>query len=149
MPEYVDEHNTTEDPHDFLLIARLLLESGVHEHFGLTFEELFPNQPVGASPKVILELEKVQAKNAPPKDQCPICLGLFEDELEAILLKLPCKHLFHKKCIIPWLEKAATCPYCRSDLPTDDELYEEFKRQQSRAQQRNADLEELHNSMYS
>lgn len=67
MPAYEDEHNTTENPHDYLLIARLLLESGVHAHFGLSFNELFPDKPTGASPKVILELEKVDAKKAPPK----------------------------------------------------------------------------------
>lgn len=67
MPEYEDEHNRTENPHDYLLIARLLLESGLHEHFGLSFAELFPDRPVGASPKTIMELEKVEAKNAPPK----------------------------------------------------------------------------------
>jgi len=30
--------------------------------------------------------------------------------------KLPCKHIFHDKCIMPWLDKNSTCPNCRFNL---------------------------------
>jgi len=30
--------------------------------------------------------------------------------------KLPCKHIFHDKCILPWLDMNSTCPNCRFNL---------------------------------
>ncbi|XP_021715048.1 E3 ubiquitin-protein ligase SGR9, amyloplastic-like [Chenopodium quinoa] len=40
---------------------------------------------------------------------------------------LPCEHIFHWKCVLPWLTKRNTCPCCRFQLPTDD-AYGEIQR---------------------
>lgn len=42
-----------------------------------------------------------------------------------------------------------TCPFCRFELPTDNESYEAFKNEKKRAAQRKEDLDTLHNSMFS
>ena len=42
---------------------------------------------------------------------CVLCIGGFHKD-ESFQLK-PCKHTFHLKCIMPWLEKNNTCPSCR------------------------------------
>lgn len=46
---------------------------------------------------------------------CVICTEQFEDG--QLLVPLPCKHLFHKQCIMTWLtsSKIAQCPLCRED----------------------------------
>lgn len=44
-------------------------------------------------------------------DDCIICLQELSNK---IVLRLDCKHCFHKKCIIEWLEICATCPFCRN-----------------------------------
>ncbi|XP_050204798.1 uncharacterized protein LOC126654845 [Mercurialis annua] len=31
---------------------------------------------------------------------------------------MPCKHKFHKTCIVNWLERSHVCPLCRFELPT-------------------------------
>ena len=46
---------------------------------------------------------------------CSICFSQFNDL--AYVLELPeCKHVFHFKCVVSWLETNPSCPCCRSDL---------------------------------
>lgn len=49
---------------------------------------------------------------------CSICLGDYKNS--DMLRKLPdCGHLFHLKCVDPWLRLHPTCPICRtSPLPS-------------------------------
>jgi hypothetical protein len=40
--------------------------------------------------------------------KCPVCLGLLDEEDEAI--ELPkCSHRFHSSCILPWLQRVRCC----------------------------------------
>ncbi|XP_043261118.1 uncharacterized protein LOC122402417 isoform X2 [Colletes gigas] len=48
------------------------------------------------------------------KLQCSVCWEDFR-VLEAVK-QLPCQHLFHSPCIVPWLELHRTCPICRQRL---------------------------------
>ena len=59
--------------------------------------------------------------------RCPICLVEYSTGEKC--KQLPCKHDFHPACILPWLGQTNTCPVCRHELPTDDEDYEEFRRE--------------------
>jgi len=49
---------------------------------------------------------------------CSICLGDYKGS--DVLRVLPdCEHVFHLKCIDPWLRLHPTCPLCRtSPIPT-------------------------------
>lgn len=49
---------------------------------------------------------------------CSVCLDEFDIGSEAKLL--PCKHKFHGKCIMPWLELHCSCPVCRFELPANE-----------------------------
>merc|ERR1711936_88949 len=92
-----------------------------------------------------LPREKVSC--APDEEQqCPICLKAVEEGDS--LMTLPCCHSFHDACVTAWLSKAANCPLCRAELPTDDPQWEEMKRQKKRKERREEDLEALHNSMF-
>jgi len=45
---------------------------------------------------------------------CTVCSDTFRRGEK--IRKLPCRHIFHDKCLMPWLEQNTTCPNCRFDL---------------------------------
>ncbi|XP_047563908.1 E3 ubiquitin-protein ligase RNF126 isoform X1 [Lutra lutra] len=66
--------------------------------------------------------EKIQALPTVPVTEehvgsgleCPVCkddYGLGER-----VRQLPCSHLFHDGCIVPWLQQHDSCPVCRKSL---------------------------------
>ena len=55
------------------------------------------------------------AEIKPPKDNsCAICLTMFRDQDSVTVLK--CPHLFHIKCLQPWLVIQSQCPLCRINI---------------------------------
>uniref|UniRef100_A0A182P509 RING-type E3 ubiquitin transferase n=1 Tax=Anopheles epiroticus TaxID=199890 RepID=A0A182P509_9DIPT len=64
-------------------------------------------------PTVTINEEQVERKL-----QCSVC---FEDFVVGeSVRKLPCLHVYHEPCIIPWLELHGTCPICRNSLSPED-----------------------------
>ncbi|KAG8052631.1 hypothetical protein GUJ93_ZPchr0001g29630 [Zizania palustris] len=50
---------------------------------------------------------------------CAVCLEDYAAGEGA--REMPCRHRFHAKCIVPWLEMHSSCPICRFQLPADDD----------------------------
>ncbi|KAL7592324.1 hypothetical protein Lser_V15G32720 [Lactuca serriola] len=48
---------------------------------------------------------------------CAVCKDQFviDDETK----QLPCKHMYHPDCILPWLSNHNSCPVCRFQLPRE------------------------------
>ncbi|XP_057345557.1 E3 ubiquitin-protein ligase RNF126 isoform X1 [Manis pentadactyla] len=46
--------------------------------------------------------------------ECPVCKDDYA--LGEHVRQLPCNHLFHDGCIVPWLEQHDSCPVCRKSL---------------------------------
>ncbi|KAF9599344.1 hypothetical protein IFM89_036801 [Coptis chinensis] len=52
--------------------------------------------------------------------ECCICLTKYVDGVK--LHSLHCGHLFHCECIVKWLRISATCPLCKYNIASGDEL---------------------------
>ncbi|KAI8915625.1 hypothetical protein EDD86DRAFT_966 [Gorgonomyces haynaldii] len=69
--------------------------------------------PPPASKHFRMNLEKKR----PSQDAtCAIC----QDDFEHLATHLPCSHVFHSSCILPWLQLHNTCPVCRVEFPTEE-----------------------------
>lgn len=47
-------------------------------------------------------------------DQCAVCIEPYK--LSDVIRVLPCRHVFHKSCVDPWLLEQRSCPMCKSDI---------------------------------
>ncbi|CAF2136152.1 uncharacterized protein LOC106393555 [Brassica napus] len=91
-----------------------------------TFHESGTKGSPPASKRMVDELPDVDVTSEELSIGCAIC----KDEIvvEEKVKRLPCRHYYHKECIVPWLGIRNTCPVCRYELPTDDLEYERNKR---------------------
>ncbi|XP_040995189.1 putative RING-H2 finger protein ATL71 [Juglans microcarpa x Juglans regia] len=63
-------------------------------------------------PKLLYSQYKLQ-KHSSTASCCSICLMDYK-ETDVLQLLPDCGHLFHLKCINPWLRLHPTCPMCRN-----------------------------------
>jgi len=61
---------------------------------------------------------------------CPVCAEELE-ELEPVR-RLPCGHVYHGPCLLPWLARAHTCPACRFELKKDGAAVAALRRSAAR-----------------
>ncbi|PON66848.1 43kDa postsynaptic protein [Parasponia andersonii] len=58
------------------------------------------------------------------QQQCSVCMEKlwFEDQYcedDRKVVQMPCSHVYHKDCVVQWLETSHLCPLCRYAMPTE------------------------------
>lgn len=69
-----------------------------------------PRSSIEAMPTV-----KISQRHLNTDSHCPVCKDKFELGCEA--KQMPCEHMYHSDCIVPWLVQHNSCPVCRLELP--------------------------------
>lgn len=69
-----------------------------------------PRSAIEAMPTV-----KITQRHLSTDSHCPVCKDEFELGSEA--RQMPCNHIYHSECIMPWLIQHNSCPVCRLELP--------------------------------
>ncbi|KAL6581091.1 hypothetical protein OROMI_007014 [Orobanche minor] len=77
------------------------------------------NPPASKSAVESLPTIKINDHHISVESYCAVCKEAFELGIEA--REMPCNHLYHQDCILPWLALTNSCPVCRHELPIDNE----------------------------
>ncbi|KAL3509341.1 hypothetical protein ACH5RR_028742 [Cinchona calisaya] len=68
-----------------------------------------------ASKEAIEALKKVKVEDCEGATRhCMICMEKLEEGCEAT--RMPCLHVYHRSCIVHWLEVSNVCALCRFQL---------------------------------
>ncbi|KAI4557175.1 hypothetical protein MJT46_013854 [Ovis ammon polii x Ovis aries] len=59
-------------------------------------------------------IKKGDKETEPDFDNCAVCIEGYKPN--DIVRILPCRHLFHKSCVDPWLLDHRTCPMCKMNI---------------------------------
>ncbi|KAG2290602.1 hypothetical protein Bca52824_050206 [Brassica carinata] len=84
--------------------------------FGPGLEELFEQLSTGGTRHALPTVKIAQRHLRSSDSNCPVCKDEFELGAEA--KQMPCNHVYHSDCIVPWLVQHNSCPVCRQELPS-------------------------------
>lgn len=76
------------------------------------------SRAVEAAPMTTETINEAPARAALPSFDCVICYNEIDTRNRSGYMLAPCDHLFHKDCLVQWMEVKMECPICRNDLPT-------------------------------
>ncbi|XP_050234788.1 E3 ubiquitin-protein ligase CIP8-like [Mercurialis annua] len=105
-----DDQDEDEDEYEDEIMAELESMGDV---------DILNNNKRTAKKSSIENLERVVLNDIEDSSKsCAICIKEIVAGIE--VTRMPCSHLYHKDCIVEWLEKYShSCPLCRYEMPVE------------------------------
>ncbi|KAL2332150.1 hypothetical protein Fmac_019731 [Flemingia macrophylla] len=75
------------------------------------------NPPAAKAAVESMPTVEITAAQVEAETHCAVCKEAFE--AGTLAREMPCKHLYHSDCILPWLSMRNSCPLCRHELPPE------------------------------
>ncbi|XP_059630871.1 probable E3 ubiquitin-protein ligase ZFP1 [Cornus florida] len=73
-------------------------------------------ESISALEKMVIDPMEIDDGSFSVNDECMICLLKFHLGVE-VVTRMPCCHMYHGECIVPWLQANHSCPVCRFEIP--------------------------------
>lgn len=84
---------------------------GIRDNF---LREVFPEAPYDVfTCQMIVIWVALQTDSL----ECSICYEGIDIRKRHDYMLAPCNHLFHRECLVQWMDVKMECPICRTDLP--------------------------------
>ncbi|KAK9193311.1 hypothetical protein WN944_004008 [Citrus x changshan-huyou] len=77
----------------------------------------FVNPPASKAAIESMPVVTIAESHVAKESHCAVCKEPFQLNSEA--REMPCKHIYHGECILPWLSMRNSCPLCRRELPNE------------------------------
>ncbi|KAJ8535584.1 hypothetical protein K7X08_023304 [Anisodus acutangulus] len=75
------------------------------------------NPPASKSAIESMLIIQIASNHVNSETHCAVCKEAFDLGSEA--REMPCKHIYHSDCILPWLSLRNSCPICRHELTAE------------------------------
>ncbi|XP_057441929.1 E3 ubiquitin-protein ligase RDUF2-like [Lotus japonicus] len=90
------------------------VETGRHGHHHHSHHQNFPASKAAVDSWPEIEINESHIST---ESHCAVCKEPFE--IGIAVKEMPCKHVYHSDCILPWLAIRNSCPVCRQELPSE------------------------------
>ncbi|ORX50834.1 hypothetical protein DM01DRAFT_1408834 [Hesseltinella vesiculosa] len=80
--------------------------------------------PPPASQRFIQAMPVIKKETLDSEETCIICKDVLQASQDKVT-KMPCGHYFDQGCIQPWLELHNSCPMCRFQVETEEQVKQE------------------------
>ncbi|KVI09841.1 probable E3 ubiquitin-protein ligase RHC2A [Cynara cardunculus var. scolymus] len=107
---------------------------------GNGFGRIDNNPPASKAAIEAMPTIEIQENHVSTESHCAVCKEPFELGTEA--KEMPCQHLYHSDCILPWLALRNSCPVCRHELPSENTDSGDLNRGPNEANNQSATEEE-------
>ncbi|CAF0769510.1 unnamed protein product [Adineta ricciae] len=106
-PQTIIEINSFFESNSLVVVRQHLLNQTIATIIQSTISSV-DNNPILTADIIA---QTIEYNSSSQSSQCSICLGDFVQS--DILLQLTCKHIYHRECLLHWLQTHSRCPYCR------------------------------------
>ena len=104
-------------------------EGGKVPGCAICWDSLLPEEPSGDtklhSDSITPPISERQAEGSDSNSEPAVSGPTTDDDTSTTIICLPCSHVFHASCLIPWFSKPkhTTCPTCRFDIDPKNLTY--------------------------